>query len=175
MEYTYIICPKCMDGLIERREADVHKAIYCSKCGNKLVPALYGEKRIDETKYRMTMNGEVFTYGDSYATFRKDLEMVDFDIDAIIQILETGSEGSILYEGDAYHTYMLMLVLNGTVNVLNGCTVTPEFPFTFALDPMVALCPACGCKTVEKVIPDRPNETGYYCEKCNEWVMGSCL
>lgn len=59
MEYTYIICPKCMNGLIERKEADAHKAIYCLKCGNKLVPALYGEKRIDQTKYKMTMNETV--------------------------------------------------------------------------------------------------------------------
>lgn len=178
MEYVYMICPKCMSGLIEKKEAAERNIKQCVQCGNKLVPALYGKKKIDNTIYKMVMNGEIFAFEDPFPAFRKEVQKGNFDVDTLVHRLETGGEGSLLYEGDAYHTYLLMLALDRTVIVLNGCTVTPKFPFTFAVEPMVALCPACGSETAEKLITDRPDredEIGYYCEKCNQWVMGGCL
>lgn len=58
MLYTFNLCPKCKDKLIEQdvaKEED-YKVIYCPNCGSAMEPALSGEEKAEDTTYKIVLN-----------------------------------------------------------------------------------------------------------------------
>lgn len=172
MYYAYDICPKCKDKFFERKEIkenehdfDVFNDTCCEKCGEKLVLACVGKKKMDNTIYRIT-----FRDTQSNEIFLKTLfEVSGNELQSKKNKLT--DDKNIVLEGDALHTFLNM-------NALTGATicykVEPDFPFLCFGNYDVCLCPTCGSKTIVKTeemqITGDYMRQGFFCEKCNEWV-----
>ena len=164
------MCPKCKNEFIavENLEAlEVRDERQCPICHNHYVLALLGEQKIDNTIY--TIN---FDNRDFYSTkekLRKRLNAELFNVEEIMPESEHKIMTSIIYRGDVLHAFWFMNALTGGAICY---TITPEFPFERCIYPDIALCPTCGTPTVEKT---ESESTGFYCEKCNEWVLRGYL
>lgn len=173
MHYAYVMCPKCRDKFVavENLEAlEARDKRRCPTCNNQYVFALLGEQEIDDTIYMITLdNSENFA---DIEQLRKRLNRESFDSEKIMCNLENGHMDSVIYRGDVLFTFLLM---NALTDAGFCYTVTPEFPFESFIYPDIALCPTCGTPTVEKPVPESPQDMGFYCEKCNEWVMRGYL
>lgn len=173
MYYAYDICPKCRNKFFERKEVkenehdfDVYNSICCDKCGEGLVLACVGKEKIDDTIYRIT-----FRYSQSNEVFLNTLREVNGS-DLQIEKEKLADEKSIVIEGDVVHTFLNMDILTGATI---SYKVEPDFPFVRIGNYEFCLCPACGTKTVVKT-KEMQGEgdymlQGFFCEKCNEWVM----
>ena len=172
MYYAYVICPKCKDKLIAvenmedlepRNQRDKR---HCPICNNQYVLALIGEQEIDNTIYTIT-----FVYRDrGYSTkkLREKLNGELFNIEEIIPESDHEIMDSVVYKGDVLHALLLMDALTDSAI---SYTITPEFPFERFIYIDMALCEKCGSPTVEKTVPGNPQYSGFYCEKCKEWIM----
>lgn len=176
MNYTYMICPKCRNKLIEENKLESNAKQICPICGNQLVIALWGEQKIDDTIYKIILNDKPILWDTSIDGLKEGLTRYDFDVDVdeLVQKLEFGNGDEILFEGDAIHTYFFMEALDCMIAFYH---VIPEFPFQRSIEPDLALCPECGSKTVEKLeeIKDDSDclRQGWFCECCKEWLT-SC-
>ncbi len=173
MYYAYDICPKCRNKFFERKEAkenehdfDVYSDTCCEKCGEGLVLACVGKKKIDDTIYRIT-----FRATESNEIFLNTLCEVNGS-DLRTEKDKLADEKNIVLEGDAVHTFLNMDSLTGAAI---SYEVDPDFPFLRFGNYAVCLCPTCGSKTVVKTEEMQDVEDymlqGFFCEKCNEWVM----
>lgn len=173
MYYGYDICPKCRNKFFERKDVkenehdfDVYNDTCCEKCGERLVLACVGKKKMDDTIYRIT-----FRTTQSNEVFLKTLCEVN-DSDLRIEKDKLADEKNIVLEGDAIHTFLSMDILTGSTI---SYKVEPDFPFACIGNYEFCLCPVCGSKTIVKT-EEMQGEgdymlQGFFCEKCNEWVM----
>lgn len=176
MYYGYDICPKCKNKLIERREAQENKTEFakysgndCFVCGEKMVLACVGEKKIDNTIYKITLE-EVFNCKENEENYIKTIMKIgNFDVATARNKLN--AQGSIIFEGDFFNTYKNMELLDDIGSFVYN--VTPPFSFTRFVYHVV--CPVCGGKTIEKTeeMQDLKNyvKKGIFCESCNDWVL----
>ena len=170
--YAYVMCPKCKDQFLETDKYDFFDERRCSKCGNRYVLALLGEKSIDDTVYKITFDGSPFLDSNVIKYLIKRLEEYHFDVDDILQKIKNWKEGNVIYEGDTLHTYLLTDILD----IPELCyIVTPEFSYKRSMAPHIALCPDCGNETVEK--KEKTDDMkgcfnkGRFCEHCNKWTV----
>ncbi len=58
MHYIFELCPKCMNELIERDIEDFQEFIpgICPNCGNRMEAALWGNKKTENTVYKIILN-----------------------------------------------------------------------------------------------------------------------
>lgn len=172
MLYGYDICPKCKDKLIKRIQKDGNYferyGEECIKCGNRLRLALTGEKEIDDTIYKITLNSQVIL--DKDRCIQAIMQVCGCEERTARDILKR--ENGLLFEGDVLHTYLSMQLLDMTGTAYN---VYPKFPF---IRQAYVVCPNCGSETSYKIEETdvRENDTdcymqsGFFCEKCNQWV-----
>lgn len=176
MHYDYMICPKCRNRIVEQNEQEINNKQICPICGNQFVTAFWGEQKIDDTIYKIILKHQPIIWDTSIDSLKKGLEGHDLAIDAdtLIQKLESGNEGEVLFEGDAIHAYFFMEALDCMIAFYS---VIPKFPFHRSIEPDMALCPLCGSKTVEKleqIENDKDYLThGWFCESCQMWLT-SC-
>ena len=174
--YAYVMCPKCKDKFLETEKYDFFDERHCPKCGNRFVLALLGEEQIDNTIYKIILDGSPFLDSKIIKYLKESLEKYNFDVGDVMQKIKNWEDGSVIYEGDALHTYLLMHILG----IPELCyIVTPEFPYKRSMAPHIALCPDCGNETIEKK-QKRDNTKDYikkgrFCEHCNKWTMWFCV
>lgn len=170
MQYTFNLCSKCKDKLIEQdvmREED-YRAIYCPNCGKEMIPALVGEEKVENAEnitYKIVLNEVLID------------EMRDKCVKVIMQIgncnekeaLEKyNTKNSVIFEGDLLHTYLSLWCLSEKCYYLHY-TVIPSLPYK----PLFAvLCPDCGEVATYKEEEDGAGNVreGFFCEKCNDWI-----
>ena len=90
--YAYVMCPKCKDQFLETDKYDFFDERRCSKCGNRYVLALLGEKSIDDTVYKITFDGSPFLDSNVIKYLIKRLEEYHFDVDDILQKIKNWKE-----------------------------------------------------------------------------------
>lgn len=170
MHYAYVMCPKCKNEFIaveNLEELEVHDKRRCPTCNNHYVLALLGEQEIDNTIYTIIFNNRNFYSIKEQLRKRLDGEL--FNVEEIMPESEHEIMDSVIYRGDVLHAFLFM---NALTDAAISYTITPEFPFEMCIYPDIALCPTCGTPTVEKT---ESESTGFYCEKCNEWVFRGYL
>ena len=93
MNYTYMICPKCRNKLIEENKLESNAKQICPICGNQLVIALWGEQKIDDTIYKIILNDKPILWDTSIDGLKEGLTRYDFDVDVdeLVQKLEFGN------------------------------------------------------------------------------------
>ncbi len=175
MYYGYDICPKCKDRLItrphsEKNEDDFERISkrHCTKCGNVLMLACVGEKQIDDTIYTIVLEDAVNYKRKDVGCIETIMKVGNCDFQTAVDKLSTAN--SILFQGDFFHTFMNMELLDRICMVY---TITPKIPFSRYL--YSDACPQCGNKVFEstKEIENSTNYVlhGLFCEHCKDWVM----
>ena len=175
MLYGYDICPTCKDRLIKRiqekgTECFEQYAGKCEKCGDRLRLAFTGEREIDDTIYKIELSPRMILDKDSVKAI---MRICGCEKEAAREILER--EEDILLEGDAFHTYLNMELLDECNAVYY---VYPEFPFARRA---YVICPDCGnellYKTEETDVKENDTDyyvqAGFFCERCNQWVAAT--
>ena len=164
MPYIYEICPWCMDELTERDQfaESGYSDKFCPKCGRKLEWAFMGDKKIDDTRYKIILERTSLTVHDRRVRFLEILKkMGNLSFHETLEKYKT--KDSVIFEGDAREVYINMHLIDGFADQIRY-RVVPEFPFVSMLTPFICICPDCGSDTVEM-------EGGIFCEKCNEWIL----
>ena len=170
MYYGYDICPRCKDGFIERVETKKRREYFensggnCKKCGSKLKLACTGERKRDETIYKIHFCSTVIEDKEKC----KQCIMEISNCSADIAEKKLSVENSLLFEGGLFQTYLCMELLDKSGIIYN---VNPEFP----LERRVYFeCENCGCEAnyvkEETIDVEGYIKQGWFCEHCNEWV-----
>lgn len=165
MSYIFNLCPKCKDKLVERIVDDISKCEekYCPNCGNKMDIVLSGDKKEETVVYKITLN-QVQDIKDKYLNVI--MQMGNFDEKAALE--KINGKDSISFEGDLLNTYLNLELLDETEGLVDY-TVTPCFPYKRLF---IQKCPDCGEKAIYRIeeIGEDEIQTGFFCEKCSEWV-----
>ena len=169
MYFGYDVCPKCMNTLIERAQSmenandfEEYSGKYCLVCGRKLVLACVGDKRIDNTLYKIILSEISVSDKKDYVEILKKL-----DID--ISLEELNNRETVIFEGTAVDIYIKMEILD---SARMKYTVTPKFPFARMIYNQVCLCSKCGGETVQKIESHKEYiNKGFYCENCKDWML----
>lgn len=176
MEYAYVICPKCWDKLIEV-EKDEELSIYeqrrCPNCGTRFGLALLGENKIDSSVYKVIIKKKWGWDQKRTDIISKDLNRAHFDVEPIMESINNGTQGTIIYEGDVLHIYLFECVFIGFESWIEF-EIVPRFPYKI-FHPEYFLCPECGAEVISRQEPyDRIKGwllDGLFCENCNEWTL----
>ena len=174
--FIYEICPHCMDQLLERKQSveDVNSVNFCPQCGKKMVMACFGEKKMDSTIYKIILNdASVSDYNDRKNKFLSTIMKIGgFNFNEALEKYRT--KDCVIFEGNISGAYVSMGLLDNFTPSIHY-TVVPQFPYERLVNPFVSICPTCGSDTVYKTEDiDNPKDyviDGFFCEKCNEWVM----
>lgn len=169
MYFGYDVCPKCMNTLIEREQSmedendfEEYSGKYCLVCGSKLVLACVGDKRIDNTLYKIILSEIPVSDKKDYIEILKKL-----DID--ISLEELKNREIVIFEGSAVDIYIKMEILDSAGIKY---TVAPKFPFARKIYNQVCLCSKCGGETVQKIEDHKKYIIkGFYCENCKDWIL----
>lgn len=169
MYFGYDVCPKCMNTLIEREQSmgnenefEEYSGKYCLVCGNKLVLACVGDKRIDNTLYKIILS-------EISVSDRKDYVEILKKLDIDISLEELNNRETVIFEGTAVDIYIKMEMLD---SARMKYTVVPNFPFARMIYNQVCLCSKCGGETVQKIENHKEYiNKGFYCEYCKDWVF----
>lgn len=70
-------------------------------------------KKIDDTTYQINFKRGIKLDDMRITGMRKSLNEVHLDADAILKAIEIGKKGKLIYEGDAFHTYLFTKVFLG--------------------------------------------------------------
>ena len=166
MPYFYDICPWCMDELTERDQhaEGGYSDKFCPKCGGKLEKALYATQKIDDTRYKIILERAYITeYGNRRNRFIEILmKLGNISYDEALE--KYTSKDSVIFEGDIREAYINMDLIDGFADQIDY-RVVPEFPLV-RFDPFLIICPTCGDDLIYK-----ERERGYFCEKCNKWIL----
>ena len=169
MYFGYDVCPKCMNTLIEREQSmedendfEEYSGKYCLVCGSKLVLACVGDKRIDNTLYKIILSEISVSDKKNYIEILKKL-----DID--ISLEELKNREIVIFEGSAVDIYIKMEILD---NAGMKYTVVPKFPFARKIYNQVCFCSKCGGETIQKIENHKEYiKKGFYCENCKSWEL----
>ena len=173
MYFGYDVCPKCMNTLIEREQSmgnenefEEYSGKYCLVCGNKLVLACVGDKRIDNTLYKIILSEISVSDKKDYVEILKELD-IDISLDKL------HNRETVIFEGTAVDIYIKMEMLDSAGMKY---TVVPEFPFARMIYNQVCLCSKCGGETVQKIENHKKYiKKGFYCENCKDWLLYNCF
>ena len=116
MEYAYVICPKCWDRLIKVEDIenlDSYEQKRCLKCNTRFGLALLGEKEMDDSMYRVILKYKTKLDEIRESDIRNTMQSMNLDADAVMKAIDVGDQGSLIYEGDIIHTYLLKKVFTG--------------------------------------------------------------
>ena len=169
MRYIFEVCPECMDKLVEKKLDDFqeYRGSCCPNCGNIMQGVLFGKKRAEDATYKITLNKvrDVSKYREK--CFDIIMKISGLDADAVIERIGIGN--CIIFEGDLFHTYLVLKQLDQIEHMVNYA-ITPTFPYARAFSIM---CSNCGEEAKYKVVygKDEAATGGFFCEKCKEWVM----
>lgn len=148
MYFGYDVCPKCMNTLIERAQSmenandfEKYSGKSCLVCGSKLVLACVGDKRIDNTLYKIILS-------EISVSDRKDYVEILKKLDIDISLEELNNRETVIFEGTAVDIYIKMEMLD---SARMKYTVVPNFPFARMIYNQVCLCSKCGGETVQKI------------------------
>lgn len=176
--HIYEMCPRCKDALIERKQSfeERDSVDYCPKCGHKLEWALLGGK-IDDTTYKIILNDTSFTEHNKRIRFLEILKKIgNLSFSETMEKYKT--KDCLIFEGDVCKTYVNMSLLDDFTPDIHY-TVVPDFPLERLVNPFVSICPTCGSDTIHKTedmdVPPNYVNDGFFCEKCNEWVMVAAI
>ena len=180
MIYVYEICPQCMEQLIERKQPieDCDSVNYCPKCGRKMAMACLGEHRIDNTTYKIILNdASLNNHKDKRIRFLDILKkMGNLSFNETIEKYKT--KNCLIFEGNVSRAYVNMSLLDDFTPDIHY-TVVPDFPLERLVNPFVSICPTCGSDTIHKTVdidvPPNYVHDGFFCEKCNDWVMFTAM
>lgn len=180
MIFIYEMCPHCMERLIERIQPmeDGNSVNLCPKCRGKMVMACYGEQRIDNTIYKFVLNNaSVSDHMDKKNRFISTLmKMGDIDFDEALKRYQT--KDCVIFEGNASNTYVNMGLLDNFTPSIQY-SVVPAFQFERLLNLFISICPICGSDTIHKTedvdVPSNYIKDGFFCEKCNKWIMSTTM
>ena len=169
MYFGYDVCPKCMNTLIERAQSmenandfEKYSGKSCLVCGSKLVLACVGDKRIDNTLYKIILSEISVSDKKDYVEILKELD-IDISLDKL------HNRETVIFEGTAVDIYIKMEMLDSAGMKY---TVVPEFPFARMIYNQVCLCSKCGGETVQKIENHKEYiNKGFYCEYCKDWVF----
>ncbi|MDE7476959.1 MAG: hypothetical protein K2M91_03255 [Lachnospiraceae bacterium] len=176
MEYAYVICPKCWNRLIEVEKIEdlnLYEQKKCPDCGTRFGLAIMGERKIDDSTYKiiLTSKGE-WEFDDTRA--RKELEKFHIDSDAVTRAISAGEQGSVIYEGDTFHTYLCKCALS-EYGVWITFDVVPKLPYKI-FRPDYHFCPECGTEVIDRQEPYDSIKgwflDGFFCKNCNKWTLG---
>ena len=165
MPYFYDICPWCKDELIERDQLleGGYSDKFCPKCGRKLGTAMAGTQKIDDTTYKIILERASLTMHDRRVRFLEILKkMGNLSLHETLEKYKT--KDSVIFEGDVREVYINMHLIDGFADQIRY-RVVPEFPLV-RFDPFLMICPTCGDDLIYK-----EKERGYFCEKCNKWIL----
>lgn len=177
MECAYVVCPVCWDKLIqvtsEEEYVSYRKDKKCSKCGTHFGLALHG-KKIDDTTYQINFKRGIKLDDMRITGMRKSLNEVHLDADAILKAIEIGKKGKLIYEGDAFHTYLFTKVFLGYESWIEF-DIVPKFPYKI-YTPDLFICPECKADVVDHQEPCEELRgwflDGFFCKHCNKWTLG---
>lgn len=146
MYFGYDVRPKCMNTLIEREQSmendfEEYSGKYCLVCGSKLVLACVGDKRIDNTLYKIILSEISVSDKRDYIEILKKL-----DID--ISLEESNNREIVIFEGTAVDIYIKMEMLSSAGIKY---TVVPKFPFARKIYNQVCFCSKCGVKQFKRL------------------------
>lgn len=167
MYFGYEVCPKCMNTLIEREQSkendfEEYSGKCCLVCGSRLVLACVGDKRIDDTLYRIILS-------EISVSDKKNYEEILKKLDIDISLEEFNNREMVIFEGTAVDIYIKMELMDSAgIKYI----VVPKFPFARMIYNKVCLCSKCGGETVQKI--ENHNEyinKGFYCENCKDWEL----
>lgn len=169
MYFGYDVCPRCMNILIEREQSKENENDFeeysgkcCLVCGSRLVLACVGDKRIDDTLYKIILS-EISVSDKKY--YIEILKKLDIDI----SLEEFNNRETVIFEGTGDDIYIKMEMLDGAGIKY---TVMPKFPFARKIYNQVCLCSKCGGETVQKIeIHKEYINKGFYCENCKDWEL----
>ena len=136
--------------------------------------ACYGEQKIDNTIYKIILNSALISdYRDRKNEFLSTLmKLGNISFDEAIKKYKT--KDCVIFEGNVSGTYVSMGLLDGFTPDIKY-TVVPQFPFERFVNPFISICPVCGSDTIHKTedvdVPPNYVMDGFFCEKCNTWVM----
>ena len=143
-------------------EFEEYSGKYCLVCGNKLVLACVGDKRIDNTLYKIILSEISVSDKKDYVEILKELD-IDISLDKL------HNRETVIFEGTAVDIYIKMEMLDSAGIKY---TVVPEFPFARMIYNQVCLCSKCGGETVQKIENHKEYiNKGFYCEYCKDWVF----
>ena len=171
MLYTFNLCPKCKDKLIEQdvaKEED-YKVIYCPNCGSAMEPALSGEEKAEDTTYKIVLNNVRILHNRSDKCLETIMQIGGVDEKEALEKL--GTKESVIFEGDLLNTYLSLRCLDKIGNIVDY-TVVPQFPYARVF---AQICPQCGEEAVYKKedVEEDKVKTGFFCEKCKEWIFNN--
>ena len=177
MEYAYVICPKCWDRLVEvekKEDLNLYEQRRCANCGTQFGLALLGERKMDNSTYKVVIKNKWGLDERRVTTMRKDLKRAHFDADAVMEYINAGKQGSIIYEGDALHIYLFNCVFSGFESWIEF-DIVPKLPYKI-FHPEYFLCPECGEEVISRKEPYDNIKgwflDGLFCENCNKWTLG---
>ena len=176
MEYAYVICPKCWDKLIEvkKEELSTYEQKRCSNCGTRFGLALLGDNKIDNSVYKVIIKKKWGMDKKRADIMSKDLNRAHFKAKAIMESINNGTQGTIIYEGDVLRIYLLECVFIGFEPWIE-LEIVPRFPYKI-FHPEYFLCPECGAEVISRQEPYDCIRgwflDGLFCENCNKWTLG---
>jgi hypothetical protein len=164
MRHVFNLCPKCKDRLVEQIVDDFSKSgeIYCPNCGSEMDKVFDGDKKEENTVYKITLN-RAQEIKEKYLDVI--MQMGNFSEEEALE--KIGERDSISFEGDLLKTY-LNLELADKMWDIYDYTVTPLFPYERIY---IARCD-CGERAVYKAekINDEEFMAGFFCEKCRDYI-----
>lgn len=169
MRYIFDLCPKCKDKLIEQTVDDFqeYSETCCPNCGSRMDGVLSGNKKADDTIYKISLNQTRNMHGRGDKCLEIIMRIGNLDESEALEKLNT--QDSVIAEGDLLNTYLNLRCLD-EIDYMVDYTVTPNFPYARVFEQM---CPGCGEKAVYKTeeIDEDEIKEGFFCEKYNDWIM----
>lgn len=179
MEYILDICPTCMDKLYEREQIEDEEKYYavlseanCPHCGRRLFRACVGEKKPDDTDYKIVKLPASISRDREEQCIEVLMEIGHCDRKTAIERLN--AEKVIICEGKLSEIYFAINKIRETEGGIQY-KVEPEFPYSILGDYYDYFCKTCERELVykEEELADDPSmvKSGFFCENCNEWVV----
>lgn len=169
MLYTFNLCPKCKDKLVEQdivREED-YKVICCPNCGSEMELALSGEEKAEDTTYKIVLNNVRLLHNRRDKCLKTIMQIGNCNEKEALEKLS--AKNSVIFEGDLLNTYLSLRCLDKVGHMVDY-TVVPQFPYARTF---VQICPQCEEEAVYKKVEVEEDKVkaGCFCEKCNEWIF----
>ena len=164
MWYIFALCPKCRDKLVEKVVEKLSKIeeSYCPNCGSKMDEVLYGDRREENTVYKITLN-HIQDIKDKYLNVI--MQMGNFSEEEALE--KINGKDSISFEGNLLKTFLNLELMDEMWDI-SDYTINPPFPYERFC---IVRCD-CGERAVYKAekINDEEFMVGFFCEKCRDYV-----
>ncbi len=179
MYYFFDICPKCKDKLYEREWTEDEEKYYdnfsevrCPHCGNRLINACMGEKKPDDTVYKIFLTS-ASAHIDNKMEICIEVLMEIGHCDRKSAIEKLDAEDIVICEGKISEIYFAIKKLQEAEGRIQY-RIEPEFPYMTLSDPEFFFCQTCEGIAIYKTeeLADNPSmvKSGTFCEHCNKWI-----